>query len=135
MMKEELTKKLFDDFPRLFKGRNYSIQTNLMPFGCECGDGWFDLIYKLSSDLEAEFQKLAEADKAEALENDYYIAVQVKEKFGGLRFYLSATTDEMDALVDKAEEDSFKICEVCGKPGEPRGGGWISTLCDEHKKK
>ena len=31
-----------------------------------------------------------------------------------------------------AEAWADKTCEMCGKPGEKRGGGWIKTLCDEH---
>ena len=58
---------------------------------------------------------------------------QVKEKFGGLRFYAEDIKFEsdMDKLIDAAEELSFKTCEYCGKPGKPRKGGWIKTLCDD----
>lgn len=60
---------------------------------------------------------------------------QVKEKFGGLRFYLGGVAveiaDEIFAIVDAAETMSYKICERCGDMGEPRKGGWIKTLCDK----
>jgi hypothetical protein len=59
------------------------------------------------------------------------VILQIKEKFGGLRFYCEVD-DEMSELVHKAEQDSYKICEVCGNPGVLRSGGWIQTLCDEH---
>ena len=59
--------------------------------------------------------------------------VQVKEKFGGLRFY-SAVDATLSAMVEVAEAQSVKTCEECGNPGKPRGGGWIKTLCDEHAK-
>lgn len=127
-MNPQNTEKLFKDFPRLFQGKDHGMQRNLMCFGFECGDGWFDLIYQLCADLEAEYQKL---DPKDLDENDY-IAFQVKEKFGGLRFYLSSETDAMYKLTDAAEDKSFTICEDCGNPGKPRGGGWIRTLCDAH---
>lgn len=57
---------------------------------------------------------------------------QVKEKFGGLRFYIGNGSDEIFSRIHEAEVDSYKTCEVCGKPGRERGGGWIRTLCDEH---
>jgi hypothetical protein len=58
--------------------------------------------------------------------------LQVKEKFGGLRFYTTTTSDLMDARIDQAATESYRTCEFCGKPGVPRSGGWIKTLCDEH---
>ena len=57
---------------------------------------------------------------------------QVKEKFGGLRFYTNATSDEMDNRIRLAEDASYITCERCGELGELRGGGWMATLCDEH---
>ena len=56
---------------------------------------------------------------------------QVKEKFGGLRFYMTCGTDEIFNLVGEAEELSYKTCEECGKPGEEKDTGWIRTLCDD----
>jgi len=52
---------------------------------------------------------------------------QIKEKFGGLRFYCDF---EWGLEESKLEERSLSICEECGRPGKPRGGGWIKTLCD-----
>jgi hypothetical protein len=57
---------------------------------------------------------------------------QVKEKFGGLRIYVSDHTPEVDQLIAEAERKSFETCEVCGNPGDLRGGGWLKTLCGEH---
>jgi hypothetical protein len=54
----------------------------------------------------------------------------VKEKFGGLRFYMTCDTDEIFNLIQEAEALSYKTCEVCGKPGEERPSSWIHTLCD-----
>lgn len=82
----------------------------------EVGDGWIDLVYalwKLCMDNNIEIE-------------------QVKEKFGGLRFYVGSTPEWIEVLIDAMEEYSFGICEVCGKSGEPRPGYWTKTLCDEH---
>ena len=57
---------------------------------------------------------------------------QVKEKFGGLRFYINSAPEKVYDLISKAEKKSYEICEVCGEPGEMRSGGWILTLCDKH---
>jgi hypothetical protein len=58
--------------------------------------------------------------------------VQVKEKFGGLRFYTENEDDELSNAIRKAEDESYTICEQCGAPGKPESlskGGWIKTRC------
>ena len=57
---------------------------------------------------------------------------QVKEKFGGLRFYPNATSDDMHNRIRLAEDASYITCEKCGELGTLRRGNWMSTLCDEH---
>lgn len=56
-------------------------------------------------------------------------ASQVKEKFGTLRFYMTAQTPEMDAIIDEADRKSATTCEECGKPGKVIGGGWLYCRC------
>ena len=60
------------------------------------------------------------------------VAVQVKEKFGTLRFYYNGGDDEVRGIERMAESMSAVMCEECGSPGKTRSGGWIRTLCDEH---
>jgi len=117
-MSPELDKKLIAAFPKLYRVQR-------MLWGFECGDGWYDLLYELSAELEA----LIDPDEEFPI-----CAVQVKEKFGGLRFYLSSETEEMSELIHKAEVKSEHTCEICGAPGRPRGGGWIAVLCNTHEK-
>jgi len=70
--------------------------------------------------------------------------IQVKEKYAGLRIYISGYgytnagdaiyNDEFEKFIMDVEYRSFKICEQCGKPGKVRGKGWYYTSCDEHAK-
>ena len=60
------------------------------------------------------------------------VAVQVKEKFGGLRFYVQAATDKHYNYISFAESMSCRTCEVCGAPGKRYTDGWHTTLCDIH---
>lgn len=58
---------------------------------------------------------------------------QIKEKFGGLRFYYQGGDDHIDGMVNMAEVWAGHTCETCGNKGKRRDGGWIRTLCDEHE--
>lgn len=60
--------------------------------------------------------------------------VQVKEKFGGLRFYVEREPLEVRRLIYAAMDESERTCEVCGETGEPvtRASGWRNTLCALH---
>lgn len=65
--------------------------------------------------------------------------VQVKEKFGGARFYYSVNklTDSgfegIENIIRKYESEACLTCEKCGERGELRPGlGWLKTLCDKH---
>lgn len=58
--------------------------------------------------------------------------IQVKEKFGGLRFYINESTDAIHERIGQAELESMKTCEITGRPGKLRNDiGWYRTLCDE----
>lgn len=83
------------------------------------GDGWLPLVHDLIEDLIK-------------LGWDKQIC-QVKEKFGGLRFYINGAIPAIHERIAKAEHDSYSICEACGQPGKPRAGSWTKTLCDFHE--
>ena len=107
-----------------------SVQESSMSFGFDCGNGWFDLIWKLS-------QKIEDAARQAGLEPQsatWPQARQVKQKTGTLRFHLDRPTEAMTALIDEAMEDSEKICETCGMPGSRVGNSGVRTLCDRHAK-
>lgn len=126
-MNEALSKKLFDDFPRLYRDRD---ETS-MRRGFECGDGWFDLIYKLSQDIEA----VARETGLKPDSPDWPLCRQVKEKFGTIRFYVFNCLDErIRELIGSAYEQSCKICEYCGKPCERATDGGIAAMCPDHAR-
>lgn len=57
---------------------------------------------------------------------------QIKEKFGGLRFYFTGGDDYIDGLVSMAENLSYHICEICGSTKDiGYTKGWITTMCRE----
>lgn len=62
-----------------------------------------------------------------------YRIEQIKEKFGGLRWYTNFGTKEVYDIVDKYEELSFHTCIICGKEATHMSTGWICPYCEEHK--
>lgn len=147
-MNKENTKKLFNNFPALYRGRSER--------GCmhdfSCGDGWFDLVYKLSEDIEKEAYRVG----SKPTDTIWPRALQVKEKWGTLSFYLRTKGDEKDEdsdemevnmqgcmisispvasnekireLVTEASRKSAYTCEDCGEPGEMKRVGWMRVTC------
>jgi len=137
---EELAKR----WPDLFqKSGDFEFSIN---------EGWYDIIdilcgmlsHKVESvkrrlkyameNPDAKFTKPIselEADVDKALE-ELPTIVQVKEKFGTLRFYVDGGTPEMHNYIEFAEAMTSRVCETCGSPGKSRTGGWIRVLCDKH---
>ena len=102
------SQKFFDDFPEMFGEHTFD-------FSIE--KGWMPIVYELCLSL-------AKIDPEVKV-------VQVKEKFGGLRFYVGAGTDEAFDLIDETEEYLNHICEKCGSAEDvtTEGKGWIKTMC------
>lgn len=84
-------------------------------------NGWLRIVKEL-------IEKLIELDWNKEI-------CQVKEKFGGLRFYTNGLPEGGFEAIMEAENLSYNVCEDCGSSGELRKDlGWILTLCDEHYK-
>lgn len=92
------------------------------------GKGWHDLVHPL---IDEVFNQEGQVH-------------QIKEKFGGLRFYYglddldeetpeeTAARQKLRTMVMDAEEKSTQICEECGMPGFTSGKTWLKTLCTVH---
>ena len=138
-MNKELEAALGEEFPFMRREKQDSASA-YQSFGIEAGSGWYELIRKLCREL---MEACAQAGR----ENDLVVD-QVKEKYGELRFYfhLEGGTVEENAplnhrlydMIERYEETSKQVCELCGAPGELRelklrgGMVWYQTLCDEH---
>lgn len=118
-MKKMCNSDLLEKYPKLLKGVSY----------IECGDGWYNLLDNLCKVISHHIKKLPE----EIVDEIY--AVQIKEKFGTLRFYMNQETPFISGAIDLADSMSSSICEECGLPGRSTNKGWIKVLCEEHEKK
>lgn len=88
-------------------------------------DGWWPVVEEIGKALLR-------------LDPDFEIH-QIKEKFGGLRFYYGLSQYDTEAaliaqnLVRFGENLCARTCETCGLPGSLRSDlGWVLTLCDRH---
>jgi len=136
---EDKNNALTTKFPKLFTGFQRPNGQGFYPFWFECGDGWYTLIEELAKDIQNHVDHQNETytykvERGEAKEEDrpdYQVrAVQVKQKFGGLRFYINGGNEYIDGMITFAESMSYKTCEHCGNPGRTCGGGWIYTFCE-----
>jgi len=124
-MKQSLDKQLVEKYPKIFKDRYTDMKDTAMCWGMECDDGWYWLIDSLCESIQnyTEYNKVPQ-----------FVATQVKEKYGTLRFYGDGGDELIDGMIWLAEHQSGTICEKCGKPGDSKveGGnpyGWMKTLC------
>ena len=89
-------------------------------------EGWYQIAVDCDRDLTA-------------INPDYQI-LQIKEKFGGLRYYIkpvNATTKEvkdMNKVIRRYEGIASRTCEATGLPGVlmKSVGGWLKTLNPEY---
>lgn len=94
----------------------------------KCGfylpNGWstlvWDMCVSLDLELDGDFSKLS--------------CVQVKEKFGGLRFYTHDQTnnDKVNEIINAACNLSCETCQNCGtvEGVECKGPRWLTTQCE-----
>lgn len=93
-------------------------ETTLERLKEQVNSGWSDIVERLVIDLE----KLGWDG----------IINQVKEKFGGLCFYIGGESNTaIGNRIRQAEKESYKTCEMCGRPGKLRDDlAWWHTMCD-----
>lgn len=116
-MKQKVIDQFKKDFPKVFK--------NNMGISFCIGDGWTDILKEALGKIESSLN-----------EDDKFEIFQVKEKFGGVRFYCSTLNQTIKEAVRWLEEKSYSVCEQCGAPGrESSYTAWIKTLCESCDEK
>ena len=101
----------------------------------DCPIGWSQLVRQLFMDIR---------NVCKSHKSSLPLVLQVKSKFGGLRFYLSydywdrntPVGIEVERLIEDAEKNSYTICEITGQPGFRHvKGHWYATLSVNMAKK
>lgn len=129
MSSKEENKKLIEEFPFLapVDKENYDYSYTWLD---SMPEGWrkaFGL--KICKEIKEELIKFNALDS--------YEIVEIKEKFGGLRWYDGGIPKDSKIfdIVNKYENLSYNICIECGKPAEWESNGWISPFCTECAQK
>jgi hypothetical protein len=124
-MRDELEQKLIQKYPELFADKDKPPTQSLMCFGCECDDGWFNILDNMCRLIHEHLK-----------DKDYpYRFTQIKEKFGTLRVYDNGSDKYIFGVIDMAESMSHTTCEVCGNMARTKAAGiWLKTLCEHHAK-
>ena len=114
----------------------YSDEREPFPmFGIETGEGWKPIAMKVINAI-IEYNDNSPEDSV------IYID-QVKEKFAGLRIYVTydnvpkETIDRIDNLIKEAEKEAAHTCEECGAKENigMRVNGWYTVMCEDCAKK
>ena len=136
-MRKELEDRLCEKYSKIFAySASDEDHVSLMAYGCDHGDGWFNILDSLCANIQHHIDWKSKKEEYKNMSVQEYDeehqtrVVQVKEKFGGLRFYVNNSDDVVIGMISLAESLSLKTCEYCGNPGYPRRGPWIKTLCD-----
>jgi hypothetical protein len=142
MTTDELIKK----YPKIFasyEGNPNGINWYGVP------KGWLPIIDKLCGSIQQylNYHKTSE-DNPDYIEGSEFVkydtsthryitkplpqmtCLQMKEKFGGLRFYVKNSNSEINGMIKMAEYICNTTCETCGT--EENLGitkGWISVMC------
>ena len=130
-MRKELDEALCAKYPLIFADRNKPMTQTAMCWGFSCGDGWYNILDVLCGMLTSEYRQAKsryeyyletgvgnplwgtktvtqeDIDKAKAKMDEEAekvpVASQVKEKFGGLRFYVDRATEKHYDYINFAE--------------------------------
>jgi hypothetical protein len=97
--------------------------------GFAVGAGWYPILETLCANIQSHIDwRVKQGKDIAQVEVD-----QIKEKFGGLRFYYDGGDEAVAGMVRMAEAWADHSCETCGAPGTSGGKGWIKTLCPTHR--
>lgn len=136
-MREELQLKLVEKYPKILKDFRGDPMHTCMAWGIDVEDGWYNLLDECMEKLQY-FCDLCTKDDKEV----QVVADQIKEKFGGLRFYVSVYGADriedqiVEDIISKAERKAVNTCEVTGESGcLCKRGGWMKTLCRQEARK
>lgn len=156
-MNQKLEEQLTTKYPGLYRYQGWNnLQSSLMGFGFEHGDGWFKILDELSEKIQGQLDLYDKSiwfpglrrfvrkflyrggiprgvwrftgwtlyhliDSWTYTYKGEFRVTQVKEKYGGLRYYTSGHDEAVEAFISLAEYEAHRTCEDCGQDGGKHG--------------
>lgn len=95
-------------------------------------EGWISVVDKLCEAIQSYIDNVTRYTEGKTYKTPQVTCTQMKEKFGGLRFYVNGGDNHTDGMIYMAEHLCSLTCQKCGSEkniGQTKG--WIATLCEE----
>jgi hypothetical protein len=114
--------RIIKTWPQVYGSVYPPSTTSFLAEGFQCGPGWYPLIERLSADIAAILDEMPLAA---------FRVLQVKQKFGGLRFRVTGSNERILNRIATARVEAAHTCERCGRPSRIRSVDmWLTTICD-----
>lgn len=121
------TEDIINKYPKIFQSYEGN-PDNVNWYGVP--DGWLPIIDKLCGAIQDYIDNTKRYIDGELKTPTQVVCTQMKEKFGGLRFYIEGGDDFVEGMINMAEFMCDNTCDECGSE-EDLGvtKGWISVKC------
>ena len=127
MAKQITTEEIIAKYPKIFEdyqGNPGRVNWHGVP------EGWLPVIDKLCACIQHYIDYHVSYTKDGQYKPAQVTCSQMKEKFGGLRFYTDGHDEVVEGMIKMAESMCDDKCQDCGSE-EDLGmtSGWITVLC------
>jgi len=127
MAKQITTEEIIAKYPKIFEdyqGKPGRVNWHGVP------EGWLPIIDKLCDCIQWYIDHNVKHTKEGQYKPTQVTCTQMKEKFGGLRFYTNGHDEVVEGMIKMAESMCDDKCQDCGSE-EDLGmtSGWITVLC------
>jgi hypothetical protein len=121
------TEQLIQKYPKIFQdyeGNPDRVNWYGIP------NGWLSIIDTLCGSIQDYIDNTTRYTGNGPKKPEQVTCAQMKEKFGGLRFYTNGNDDEVEGMIRMAEYMCDHTCQDCGTTEElGETSVWISVIC------
>jgi len=120
---------LINKYPKIFI--DYDLNPGRVNWSCP--EGWIEIVDEMCDNIQRHidnrhFWAVKNSEQNNPIEQ--LTCLQIKEKFGGLRFYTNGGDEHCQGVISYVENLSYSTCEKCGtNQNIGYTKGWISTVC------
>lgn len=119
-------KELIQKYPKIFE----SYDGNPYGVNWEAPKAWLPVIDDMCGAIQDYIEGVYSFKDGVAITIPQVKCVQMKEKWGGLRFYTSGGDEATQGMIRMAAYICRQMCESCGtRENIGRTDGWVSICC------